>query len=389
MILDSKRKLSGAERRKYVMLRRQFRKPVIGITGNLGKTTTQEMLKTILEAKGKVLRHRQGLGTWSNNIKTLDKLSAEYDYAIFEFDYQRGNNFAEILRLIKPTIGIVTNIGDAHLSYLNTMMKVALRKSEVVKYLARDGLAILNKDDELSSALADYIPTKNIIKYGLSHSCDYFASDIKQLGPDGIEFKLNGTELVSIPVYSTMDVYSFLAATAAAVNSGFTLDEIIRVFRKNFIMPAGRGRLHKIGDYYVLDESYIATPRSLSKAARSLIGFKVYTKKLIPVVGDLSDAGVNVEDQHLNMGYFLSALPIDHLITVGEYARYIGHGASLIQSRRKRIHSVNTINEVLTILDDILDSKAAISLKGIGTVAVHRIVKYLHNRSGEADQIMR
>lgn len=389
MILDSKRKLSGAERRKYVMLRRQFRKPVIGITGNLGKTTTQEMLKTILEAKGKVLRHRQGLGTWSNNIKTLDKLSAEYDYAIFEFDYQRGNNFAEILRLIKPTIGIVTNIGDAHLSYLNTMMKVALRKSEVVKYLARDGLAILNKDDELSSALADYIPTKNIIKYGLSHSCDYFASDIKQLGPDGIEFKLNGTELVSIPVYSTMDVYSFLAATAAAVNLGFTLDEIIRVFRKNFIMPAGRGRLHKIGDYYVLDESYIATPRSLSKAARSLIGFKVYTKKLILVVGDLSDAGVNVEDQHLNMGYFLSALPIDHLITVGEYARYIGHGASLIQSRRKRIHSVNTINEVLTILDDILDSKAAISLKGIGTVAVHRIVKYLHNRSGEADQIMR
>ncbi len=383
--MADKRKLSGAERRKYVMLRRQFRKPVIGITGNLGKTTTQEMLKTILEAKGKVLRNRQGFGTWSNNIKTLNKLSADYDYAIFEFDYERGNNFAEILRLIKPTIGIVTNIGEAHLSYLNTMMKVALRKSEVVKYLARGGLAILNKDDELSSALADYIPTKNIIKYGLSHSCDYFASDIKQLGPQGIEFKFNGKELVSIPVFSTMDVYSFLAATAAAVNLGFELDEILNVFRKNFIMPAGRGRLHKIGDFFVLDESYFATPRSLSKAARSLIGFKAYTKKLILVVGDLSDAGVNVEDQHLNMGYFLSALPIDHLITVGEYARYIGQGASLIQSRRKKIHSVNTINEVLTILDEIIDGKAAISLKGVGTVAVHRIVKYLHTRSDKSD----
>ena len=379
--MNNKRKLSGAERRKYVALRRQFRKPVIGITGNLGKTTTQEMLKTILEAKGKVLRNRKGLGTWSNNISTLDKLSVDYDYAIFEFDYQGGGNFAEILRLIKPTIGIVTNIGEAHLSYLSTMMKVALRKSEVVKYLARGGLAILNKDDELSSALADYIPTKNIIKYGLSHSCDYFAADIKQLGPEGIEFKLNGEEVVSIPVYSTMDVYSFLAATAVAVNLGFELDEIIRVFRKNFIMPAGRGRLHKIGEHYLLDESYIATPRSLSKAARSLIGFKAYTKKLILVVSDLSDAGVNVEDQHLNMGYFLSALPIDHLITVGEYARYIGKGASLIHSRRKKIHSVNTINEVLSVLDEIIDGKVAISLKGVGTVAVHRIVKYLHTRT--------
>ena len=388
MILDSKRKLSGAERRKYVTLRRQFRKPVIGITGNLGKTTTQEMLKTILEARGKVLRNRQGFGTWSNNIKTLDKLSAEYDYAIFEFDYQRGDNFAEILRLIKPTIGIVTNIGEAHLSYLSTMMKVALRKSEVVKYLARGGLAILNKDDELSSALADYIPTKNIIKYGLSHSCDYFASDIKQVGPAGIEFKLNGKEPVSLPLYSTMDVYSFLAATAAAVNIGFELDEILHVFRKNFVMPAGRGRLHKVGRYYVLDESYIATPRSLSKAARSLIGFKAYTKKLILVVGDMSNAGVNVEDQHLNMGYFLSALPIDHLITVGEYASYIGQGASLIRSRKKKIHPVQTINDVLSILDTILDDEAVISLKGVGSVAVHRIVKYLHTRSGEKDQIM-
>jgi UDP-N-acetylmuramyl pentapeptide synthase len=378
--LAQERKLSREERKKYIGLRRSFNKPVIGITGNLGKTSTLEMLRTILASRGKVLKSGQGYGNWKNNINTLEKLNSEYAYALFEFDYQRGNNFAEILRLIKPTIGIVTNIGDAHLNYLSSMMKVALQKSEVVKYLTRGGLAILNKDDELCSSLVDYIPTKNVIKYGLSHNADYFASDVKQLGPKGIKFKLNGKYSVSLPLYSIQDVYNFLAATASAVNMDFQLEEIIDIFQNKFQMAKGRGRLHRIDNYYLLDESYIATPRSLSKAARSLIGFKPYTKKLVFIVGDMTGAGVNVEDQHLNMGYFLSALPIDCLITVGDYAKYIAKGASLISSKGKKIFSVNTIDEILGVLEDGIEDKAAISIKGIGSVATHRIIKYLQKR---------
>lgn len=378
---QKKRKLSTEDRKRFINLRRIFNKPVIGVTGYLGKSSTLEMLSTVFSTQGKVLKNNKGYGNWENNIKTLNRLSSDYEYALFEFDYQRGNNFAEILRLIKPTIGIVTNIGDAHLNYLGTMMRVALEKSEVVKYLARDGLAILNKDDELSSALADYITTKNVIKYGLSHNCDYFASDIHQLGPAGIEFTLNGKMKISLPLYSTMDVYNFLATCAAAENLGFELDVIVDIFNTRFKMVKGRGVLHRIGDYYVLDESYLATPRSVSKAVRSLISFKAYTKKLIFIVGDMVDAGVNVEDQHLNMGYFLSALPIDHLITVGEYGKYIAQGASLIQSKKKRIHNVRNISEILNLIEDIVGNKAAISVKGVGSVAVHRIVKALEEKT--------
>jgi len=380
--LANKRKLTSEERKKYIKLRRNFNKPVIGITGHLGKTSTLEMLRSILESRGKVLRNSHGHGNWQNNINTLNKLSNDYEYALFEFDYQRGNNFAEILRLIKPTIGIVTNIGDAHLNYLGGMMKVALEKSEVVKYLARDGLAILNKDDELSSALEEYISTKNVIKYGLSKTCDFYADEIEHLGPAGIKFRLNGGFDFFLPIFSPMDVYYFLAATAAAVNLGFTIEEIFEVINKKFHPPKGRGRLYQINKYFILDESYPATPRSLSKAARSLIGFKAYTKKLILIIGDMSGAGVNVEDQHLNMGYFLSALPIDHLITVGEYAKYIGQGASLIKSKEKKIDAVNNIDEIIDLLDKTVGDEAVISVKGIGFIAVHRIMKFLQNRAG-------
>ena len=131
------RRLDIEERKKLVKIRRAFSSPVIGVTGNVGKTTTIEMIRTVLEKKGKVLKNEQGYGNWENNLNTLRKLSSEYDYAIFEFDFHRGQNFSEILRLIKPNIGLVTNIGDAHLSYIGGMVDIALQRSEVVKFLAR------------------------------------------------------------------------------------------------------------------------------------------------------------------------------------------------------------------------------------------------------------
>ena len=167
--MPDKRLLSTEERRKFIALRRAFKKPVIGVTGLFGKTTTIEMLNSILSTRGNVLRSKSAQGTWKHNVQLLEKMNDSYDYAIFEFDYQQGKNFAEILRLIKPTIGLVTNIGDAHLNYLSGMLKVALKKSEVVKYLARNGVAILNKDDEKAYELAQKVLSKNIDYYDYIH----------------------------------------------------------------------------------------------------------------------------------------------------------------------------------------------------------------------------
>jgi len=379
--LNPKRKLTTEQSKKYIALRRNFPKPVIGITGNLGKTSTLEMIRTILAESGRVLKNSRGYGSWKNNINTLEKLGPEYDYALFEFNYQRGNHFAEILRLIKPSIGIVTNIGDTHLNYLGNMLQVALEKSAVVKYLASGGLAILNKDDEMSSSLAKFISTENITTFGLSDSADYFAPDISQLGPEGIRLKINGTHFAELPFYSIQDVYNFLAATACACSLGFEIETIVDIFQNKFQLPSGHGRLERYGEYYFLDESYMATPQSLSKAARALTGFQSYTKDLVFIIGDMSGTGVNVEEQHLNMGYFLSALPINTIITVGENAKFLAKGASLIKVTDKKVFTVNSIDEVLQILDDILPDKAVLGLKGVGPVAAHRISRFLEERT--------
>jgi UDP-N-acetylmuramoyl-tripeptide--D-alanyl-D-alanine ligase len=375
-----KRKIDVEEQKNLIGIRRKFKFPVIGVTGNVGKTTTIEMIKTVLDTQGQVLTHQQGYGSWDNNLKTLRKLSSDYDYAIFEFDFHRGENFAELLKLIKPNIGLVTNIGDAHLSYIGGMLDVALKRSEVVKYLARDGIAILNQDDELSSVVAKYITTKNIQKFGLNENAEYSASEIEHLGPKGTSFILNKKYNVTIPIYSISDVYNFLSATAALVSMGFTIETILEIFQSDYILPSGRGKLFNMNGFYLIDESYEATPRSVAKAARALIGFKPFTDKLIYILGDMTEYGPNVEEHHLNMGYFLSALPIDCLITVGNYAEYIGRGVSLIKSKEKMVYTCNSINQILQTLDKVLTAKAAITVQGIGQVALRRILKYLEKK---------
>jgi len=375
------KRLTSSDKRKFISLRRSFKSPVIGITGNIGKTSTLEMIHCVLEKDGQVLMNRHGYGNWLNNIKTLEKLSSDYDFALFEFDFNRGNNYGEVLRLIKPNIGIITNMGDAHLSYLDPMVEIALQKSAVINYLAKGGTAILNKDDELSTMFAQKSSLEKIKRFGISQNADYFATDIVQLGPFGTEFKLNNEYPVKIPIYSLGDIYNFLAAVSTLVTLGYSIEYILKIFETDFQLPAGRGKLYEINNYFIIDESYTATPRSLAKATRSLVSFKPYADKLVLVIGDMEESGPNIEERHLNMGYFISALPIDCVITVGHYAKYIGQGVSLIRNKDKVIVNCNCVDEILEALDKLEFVKPAITAQGIGQVGVRRIIKHIEQKN--------
>lgn len=365
--------LSIEEKKTLLKIRRGYTKPIIGITGYLGKTTLIEMLSAVLETKGKVLKTAQNDGSWENNLNTVKKLNNSYDYAIFEFDYESGKRFAGLLRLIKPGLAVITNIGDAHLSYLQDAMASALERSEVVKYLARDGVAILNQDDDLSSSLSQFIITPRVFKYGLNQSAHFYASDIEQLGPDGLRFLLNGKKEITLPIYSVPNVYSFLACAATCQNLGIEIDETVEAVQNNFKLPKGRGNLVQVNKTFLLDESYPGTSRSLSKAARTLVGFAPYVEKTVLIIGNMNEKGKNLNDRHLNMGHFLSALPLDYIITLGDHARFIAQGASLIRSHTKRVIDVKNVNELLALIEEIYCPEMAITVKGLGNVVFSKV----------------
>ncbi len=372
--------ITEQEKKELLAKRQAFTNPIIAITGNLGKTSTRTMIETILATRGRVLHQENGCGNLQNNFKTLKKLNKAYDFGLFEINYQKGKQFVELVRLIRPNIAIVTNLGDAHLNYLQRMIRQAIEKTSLLKYLDQDGIAILNKDDELSYHIMSKMPELNVIQFGLNPHADFFATDIEQFGPSGMRFRLNNRFEMHLPLFSIQDLYNFLAAVAAVVHVGISLQEVVEILKNHFVLPEGRGRVLRFGNYYVIDESYMGPPRSVSKAARVLSTFEQYSEQLVFVVGDMTNAGINVEQQHINMGYFLSALPIDVLITVGEYAKFISKGFEVIRSSKKLCFAVNSLNEVFNILDGHLKENSTIAIKGLGKVAMHRFQSYFKSR---------
>ncbi len=368
--------ISEEEKKALQAKRQAFTNPIIAVTGNLGKTSTISMIEAILSTRGKVLRHPNGCGNLQTNFTTLKKLDNSYDFGVFELNHQKGQQFVELVHLIRPNIAIVTNLGDAHLNYLERMIRHAIEKASLLKYMDQDGIAILNKDDELSYNIMKQMKNLNVIQFGLNRHADFFATDIEQFGPGGMRFKLNNRFEIQLPIFSIQDLYNFLAAVAAVVHIGISLQEVVEILNSRFSLPEGRGKVLRYGSLYVIDESYISTPRSVSKAARVLSTFEQYSDQLVFIVGDMANTGINVEQQHINMGYFLSALPIDLLITVGEYARFMGKGFEFIKSSKKLCFSVNSLNEVFQVLDIHLKNNSTIAIKGLGKVAMHRFQSY-------------
>ena len=126
----------------------------------------------------------------------------------------------------------------------------------------------------------------------------------------------------------------------------------------------------------------IISPLSRSDLrTRSLVSFRSFVKNLVLIVGDMEESGPNIEEQRLNMGYFISALPIDHVITVGNYADYIGQGVSLIQDTGKTNVNCNSVDEILKSLDSLDLCNSAITVQGIGQVGLRRIIKHLENKN--------
>ncbi len=324
--------------RKIREIRRNFDIPFIGIAGTEGKTTTKRMLSAILGSRGPVLETPLDCSTASGVTSTLLKLNNTYKYALLELGIVNQEQFKLAASVSEPTIGVVTNIGEAHMANLGDKFLIADAKVELIRKLPSDGYAVLNIDDELVSAMDAYSPTPHVIKFGFNGIAHFFASDIKYLGPNGMEFVVNNFYKFHLPIYGSTSVYNALAAISVARILNFEFDEIQHSLFHNFSQLQGRGDFIDLSDIYILNHSYNATINAVNKACESLVQFRKYSKQLILVLGNIDDLGKESEKVHLNLGYYISALPIDVVITVGEDARLVGEGIRKINHNKKILY---------------------------------------------------
>ncbi len=361
--------------RKIKEKRQAVQIPVIGIAGTEGKTTTKRMITTILSRRGNVLETPLDCHSASTVSATLLKLNDSYRYAVLELGIINPEQFKLAVEVAQPNIGVITNIGEGHLANLGDKYLLADAKVELIRNLPKDGFAILNVDDDLVSDMESFSPTPRIIKFGLNQNAHFNASDIQFLGPEGIAFRVNGYYDFRLPVFSITSVLNALAAIAVARVLDFDFQEIRQALETRFQLLPGRGGLINLKDVYLLDYSYTATVNSVGKAIESLVQFKKYSRKLVLILGDLEDAGEKTEAIHRNLGYFISALPIDVVITVGEYARLTGEGIKKINHHSKTIHHCKNVGVLNDLIRHYVEPHTSLLITGRKIMKLGKVVQ--------------
>ncbi|MFA5402268.1 MAG: UDP-N-acetylmuramoyl-tripeptide--D-alanyl-D-alanine ligase [Candidatus Omnitrophota bacterium] len=292
--------------------------PVIAVTGSNGKTTVKEMIAGVLSRKFKVLKNE---GTRNNHIGlplTLLKLDNSYDIAVLEIGTNHFGEVEYLTRIACPNIGVITNIGPAHLEYFRSLNGVFKEKYSLLGGLQNPAIAILNSDDAFLKRIAlKKTPSPFILSVGLKHKSDFFASGISYVRGRPV-FKVNQRFKFALKTLGYYNIYNSLFAIAVGRVFGLSYRDI-SCGLAGFSLPESRLNFIEIEGIRFIDDTYNSNPLSLKHALGVLDNLSVRGKKIF-VMGDMLELGDLSRALHAQA--IREALKVaDALITVGELTR--------------------------------------------------------------------
>lgn len=307
-------------------LRRRFDGPLVAVTGSSGKTTTKEMLASILVRTAPGLKTEGNFNNLVGLPLTLFRLERDHRWAVVELGMSARGEIARLAEIAFPTVGIITNIGPAHLETLHGLDGVARAKGELFAALKPGGIAIFNADDPRVAAL----PVANgvtCIGYGIEGLARVRAERIEE-GGGAVSFRLQLDDAgwpVTLKVPGRFHVYDALAAAAAALALEIPAEQIVAGLEV-FVPLSGRMQSHLLdGGVILLEDYYNANPLSMQAALQALSGYGE-TGRRIGVLGDMLELGVASAELHRQIGR-AAAESCDVLVTFGPQARGIADGA--------------------------------------------------------------
>lgn len=239
--------------------REQFNIPVIGITGSVGKTTTKELIAAVLATKGNVLKTAANYNNEIGVPKTLLELSPEHDYAVIEMAMRAKGEIALLTDLVRPTVGVITNVGTAHIGRLGSEQAIAQAKCELLAQMPSNSVAILNHDNSRLIATAKTVWQGETLTYGLEGGDIQGKVVDNQIYVDGIQLPL--------PLPGRHNASNFLAALAVA--KVLQIDWSLLTAGLKIDLPGGRSQRYNLpNDLVILDESYNAAPEAMTSTLR-------------------------------------------------------------------------------------------------------------------------
>ncbi|MGK7914052.1 MAG: UDP-N-acetylmuramoyl-tripeptide--D-alanyl-D-alanine ligase [Prochloraceae cyanobacterium] len=290
--------------------RSQFSIPIIAITGSVGKTTTKELIAAVLSTQGEVLKTEANYNNEIGVPKTLLKLHSEHKYAVIEMAMRASGEIALLTKIACPTIGVITNVGTAHIGRLGSEAAIARAKCELLAEMPNSGVAILNHDNRRLMKVAATVWQGETVTYGLEGG-DLWGELI-----DSQTLRVEGLDL-PLPMPGRHNASNYLAALAVAkvVNVDYT--PLAKGLSVN--LPQGRSRRYQLpNDVMLLDETYNASLESTIAALQLLV--EIPGKRHLAVLGTMKELGSRSAQLHRQVGETVKQLGVDLLFILVDEA---------------------------------------------------------------------
>jgi UDP-N-acetylmuramoyl-tripeptide--D-alanyl-D-alanine ligase len=355
--------------------RLQLNGPLVGITGSVGKTTTKEMLASILTQVAPGLKTAGNFNNLIGLPLTLMRIEKKHKWAVIEMGTSALGEIERLTKIARPSLGIITNIGAAHLETLHGLDGVARAKGELFAGL-QGGTALVNIDDEYVARL----PLANGVKrltYGLSSDAQIRAGAIKT-DSETVHFSLflNEQEYrVCLSLPGCHNVLNALAAAAAAYELKVPAEKIVAGLEQ-FVPAQGRMNLCSFArGGLLLDDSYNSNPMSAAAALEALQALDGQGRK-VAVLGDMLELGAQAPQLHRKLGAKAAAV-VDCLIAVGHYAHDVCDGAQSAGLKVEHQIALADVDAAIDFLQQKYRSDDRILVKGSRGIKLDRLVTVL------------
>lgn len=351
--------------------RQQFDIPVIGLTGSCGKTTTKQMIASILQQAGPTLATE---GTLNNDIGvplTLLRLNKEHRFAVIEMGANHHGEIAYVTHIAKPKVALLTNAGPAHLEGFGDMEGVARAKGEIFQGLAKDGIAIINADDQFSEFWQSITKGHRVIRFGRQHPAEFTAKEVSFDKNGYAQFILvtpAGETSLHLQIMGEHNVMNALAASAAAYAIGIPLKtikaglEAAEPVKKRLVI------YHAANGAEIIDDSYNANPSSVTAAIQLLAK---RSGKRILALGDMRELGPDAAKYHEQIGKTAKQYGIDQLFAYGDLSTHT------VQAFGANGHHFATQPELITALKPTLTADVTVLVKGSLSTRMSQVVAAL------------
>lgn len=316
-------------------VRREWGGRVIAITGSAGKTTTKDAVAQVLGARFRVLKSQGNLNNGFGLPMQLLRLETEHEVAVVEMGMNHAGEIAALARIAEPDWAVVSNVAPVHLEFFSDgLAGIARAKYELIEALSLDGIAVLNCDDAYVAKFGEGMDERAIY-YGMGECAEVRATDIKELGAEGVAFTVTAkSESVSVQLHllGRHNVPNSLAAIAVGLQSGMSLAECATALAE---LRSGekRGEVTEWHGARLINDCYNSNPRALDAMVDALLSMPVEREgRHIVVAGEMLELGPEGEALHRACGQRMAACGVDVVIGVRGLAQALVEGAAGTQT---------------------------------------------------------